>query len=153
MQKKFLHSMTNRKLLNRFILVCVLVVTKPVFAGDPPIERDFLSLPDSRWIELRKIDWHKTRVILGRKNKKIWSSEYEQEYDHLWDYAYFVKLKSNRLLVDLDQDGFPEVGIATYELGNNMIRDILIFSVKKDRLVFVKKQGPFNLAEDGNVFP
>lgn len=146
--------MKNPRLLNKFILVCILAVTMPVCAGDPPIERDFLSLPDGRWLELRKVNWHKTRIILGKKNKKhIWSSEYEQEYDHLWDYAYFVKLKSNRFLVDLDRDDFPEVGIATYEMGINMIRDILIFSVKKDRLVFVKKQGPFDLAEDGNVFP
>lgn len=140
--------------LNKFIFVCFLVVVRFAFAGDPPIERDFLSLPDGRWIELRKIDWHTTRVILGGKHKKkIWSIEYEQEYDHLWDYAYFVKLRSNRFVVDLDHDGFPEVGITTWELGNNMIRDVLIFSVKKDRMEFIKKQGPFNLAEDGNVFP
>lgn len=146
--------MTNPRLLGKLVLVCILAITKPIFAGDPPIERDFLSLPDGRWIELRKVDWHTTRIILGGKNKKhIWSVEYEQEYDHLWDYAYFVKLKSNRFLSDLDQDGSQEVGIATYELGINMIRNILIFSVKKDRLVFVKKQGPFDLSEDGNVFP
>lgn len=154
MLKKYLRFLKNLARPSNIVLMGILMVVGSAFAGDPPIERDFLTLPDGRWIKLKKIDWQKTRIILGDKHKKkIWSRAYEQEYDRLWEYAYFVRLKRNRFLVDLDHDGFPEVGIATYDMGNAMIRNVLIFSVKKDRLEFVKIQGPYNLAADENVFP
>lgn len=148
---RFLKSLAKQ---NNFIMLGVLLIIGPAFAGDPPIDRNFLSLPDGRWIKLKKVGDYTTRMILGDKHKKkVWSREYEQEYDRLWEYAYFVRLKRNRFLVDLDHDSFPEVGIATYDMGNAMIRNVLIFSVKKDHLEFVKIKGPYNLAADENVFP
>ncbi len=37
-------------------------------------------------------------------------------------------------------------------MGNNMIRKIMIFSLIKDRLIFVREHGPYNIAADDNVF-
>lgn len=151
--------MTNRK-RNSFLsllLVYLFLFGLPAFAGDVPIERDFLKLLDGRWVWLQKIDWHKTKIIMGRGKKQsrgaIWSKVYETDDENrTWEYAYFVHLKPGRLAYDLEGDGILEVGVSTYDMGNNMIRDILIFSVEPKQLRLVRKHGPFNIAADESVF-
>jgi hypothetical protein len=132
------------------------------FAGDVPINRDFLPLQDGRWVWLKKIGLEKTRVILGRgtgtKRKVIWEKNYESGKDNetkslrSWSYAYFVRLLPNKFEFDINGDGFSEVAISTFDFGNNMIRKVLIFSVRPKALVFLKEQGPFNIAADESIY-
>ncbi|NUM87915.1 MAG: hypothetical protein HUU37_01810 [Bdellovibrionales bacterium] len=42
--------------------------------------------------------------------------------------------------------------MATYDMCNNMIRRILIFSIRQDRVVFVREHGPYNIAADEPIF-
>jgi hypothetical protein len=141
---------------SKFLALLFTFLWAATAAGDPPIERDFLKLPDGRWIWLEKIDWERTRVILGRGAKReqsaIWSENYESNDDRSWAYAYFVHLKPGKLAYDLDGDGRLEVGVATYDLGLLMIRKILIFTIEKNRLTFLREQGPYNMAADESVF-
>ncbi|MEW6058500.1 MAG: hypothetical protein AB1540_18035, partial [Bdellovibrionota bacterium] len=82
----------------------------------------------------------------------IWSKTFEGDSERSWGYAYFVYMSPGKLSVDLDRNGDPEVGIATYDMGNNMIRKILIFSAQKERMVFLREHGPINLAADESAF-
>lgn len=157
MLKRFLSSIRSQKNLARSCSFALLFfMTGSTAVADPRIERDFLRLPDNRWVWLKKIDWEKTQMIVGKgpfsKKQIIWSKDFESDDERSWAYAYFVFLKPRRLLLDLDQDGNPEIGVATYDFGNNMIRKILIFSVYKDRVVFLREHGPINLAADESVF-
>jgi hypothetical protein len=127
-----------------------------VFGKDVPINRDFLHLPNGRWIWLQKIDWDATKAMIGkglkRESNVIWSRIFKSDENRAWEYAYFVRLKPKKFAVDLDRDGNFEVGISTYDMGNNMIRKVMIFSVIKDQLVLVREQGPYNIAADESVF-
>jgi hypothetical protein len=133
--------------------------------ADPPIEdlsRTFLQLSNGTWLQLRKGDWDqnydKVEFIYGRgrgnerKKDIIWSKIYESDDSRAWVYAYFLRLKPGRFVYDLDGDGNKEFGVATYDMGNNMIRQILIFSIQKDKIIFVREHGPYNIAADEPVF-
>jgi len=122
-------------------------------AKEIPLGRDFLKLSNKRWIWLMKTGQESTRAMIGRGTKSdkhaIWFRDYKGVvHGNSWDYAYFVYLKPNHLIYDLDGDGEPEVGIATFDYGNSVIRDVMIFTVKNNQLQFVKNQGPFNLEAD-----
>lgn len=159
MPTRFWSFMKNLRKSNitSLLLLFLFVFSAYAEAGDVPIERDFLKLADGRWIWLEKVDWHKTKVMLGKGKKResnaIWSKTYETDDENRsWEYAYFVHLKPRRLDYDLNGDGLLEVGISTYDMGNNMIRDILIFSVERNQLRFVRNHGPYNIAADESVF-
>lgn len=148
----------NRLIAAGFFFI-VLMAMRPfsvAFAKDVPIDRDFLSLPDGRWIWLEKTGQDTTLAMVGKgmksKSNAIWSKTYESDESRAWEYAYFVRLKPGIFAADLDHDGNIEIGISTYDMGNNMIRKIMIFSVQGNRLVVVKEQGPFNIAADESVF-
>jgi hypothetical protein len=131
-------------------------IASQCLAGDLPIERDFLRLPDHRWIWLEKIDWHKTRVILGKGKKsfknRIWSKDYETDgKHHTWAYAFFVRIRPARFF-DLDKKGNFRVAVSTTDLGNNVIRYAIIYRVMSDRLEIDQEIPGFNAAADGPVF-
>ncbi len=131
--------------------------------GDPPIEdssRTSLQLNNGAWLQLKRIsreyDREKIEFIYGRGNGKkrdiIWSRVFESNDERAWVYAYFLRLKPRRFTYDLDGDGNQEVGVATYDMGNNMMRRILIFSIHKDKITFMREHGPYNIAADEPVF-
>ena len=168
MQKKYSPNMKN--LLKRsscFLALAVLFCHQSIASLTYyetiglPLWRDFLKLPHNRWIWLKKVDEHKTKLILGKKiknskgrlmNKVIWSEEYEQKYDNLWDYAYFLKIKSGKFFSDINQDGNLEVAIMPFDDGQLMVRDALIFTVKPNRLELLKMQPGYHLEADKSVF-
>lgn len=125
------------------------------FAGDVPIGRDFLRLPDQRWIWLEKTGWHTTRIILGKGKKslknRIWSEVRETDGTHTWAYAFFVRIHPKQF-ISFDQDKNPKVAISTYDMGNNVIRYAIIYRVKADRLEMIQEVAGFNAAADGSVF-
>ena len=158
-QKTFWSCMKNlrrNKILAFAFLTLIIGTPCPAVTKEIPLGRNFLNLSDGRWIWLKKVGQESTRTIIGRSSKSeknaIWSHVYTSEYDHPWDYAYFVYLKSKQLVVDLDHDGNPEVGIATFDYGNSAIRNVMIFSIKGDHLEFERQEGPFNLEADNNLF-
>lgn len=168
MQKKWFPNMKNLSKRSKFIFLLIALMCHSVFGKERfyepkglPLSRDFLRLPDNRWIWLKKVDEHKTKVILGKKfknskgkliNKVIWSEEYEEKHDALWDYAYFLKIKSGKYFSDINHDGWLEVAIMPFDNGNNMVRHALIFTVKPDRLELVKRQPNYPLEADESVF-
>lgn len=159
MQTKYLPGMKNLAKRNKLILLFLFILhifSCLCFGDDIPIERDFLRLPDHRWIWLEKIDLHKTRVILGKGKKgfknNIWSKVYETDgQHHTWAYAFFVRIKPGRF-IETDAGGYLRVAVSTTDLGNNVIRYAIVYKVLPDRLEIEKEIPGFNAAEDGPIF-
>lgn len=155
MQTKFLRVLKGR-IARSSALILLLSASLKVFAGDVPVERDFLQLPNDRWIWLKKVDWHKTWIMLGRGEKsvknRIWSKFYESDGKrHTWDYAFFVRVKPSQFVVN-DEMGNPLFGLSTYDMGTGMIRWAIILRVLKDRLEVVEEVDNFNVAADESIY-
>lgn len=158
MQMRFYPVMKKLGKRSSFIACFLFSVCVPSFAmaGDVPIERDFLRLPDQRWIWLEKVGWHSTRIVLGKGNKsyknKIWSQVYETDGErHTWEYAFFIRMKPKQFVI-YDSEKNPQVAISTYDMGNGVIRWAIIYRVKNDRLEKVQEIDGFNTAGDGSLF-
>jgi hypothetical protein len=116
MPMNFCRDIKSRSNLNKFAArFSWLSALVPLisYGGDVPVDRDFLRLPDQRWIWLEKTGWHTTRITLGRGKKslknRIWSEVHETDGErHTWEYAYFVRIKPNRLEVIDEVDGFTK---------------------------------------------
>ncbi len=126
------------------------------YAGDVPVDRDFIRLPDQRWIWLEKIGIHKTRIILGQGEKslknRIWSEVRETDGNrHTWEYAYFVQIKPNRF-IDSESGEYPRVAISTYDMGNGVMRWAIVLEVKKDKIEWLDEVSGFNVAADESVY-
>ena len=149
-------SMRSRRKSNFAVIMAIFLWVVAAGAGDPPIDRDFLTLPGGKWVWLEKTGWEKTKVILGQGKKReknaVWSKDYESNDDRSWAYAYFVHLKPGKFAFDINGDGKLEVGVATYDLGLLMTRDILIFTIEKDQMKLLREQGPYDMAADKSVF-
>lgn len=156
---KFWPAMKMHAFRNRFfvcIAIIFFVLPWTCFAGDVPIERDFLRLPDQRWIWLEKVGWHSTRIILGKGEKsfknKIWSEVYETDGErHTWEYAFFIRIKPKQFIT-FDKDKNPQVAISTYDMGNGVVRWAIIYRVKHDKLEIANEVDGFNTAADESVF-
>ena len=162
MQTRCYPDMKTHGIKNKLsILSLVQLLFMPVFClcGDVPIERDFLRLPDQRWIWLEKMGWHSTRITLGRGKKsfknRIWSEIYETGLDekrrHSWAYAFFIKMEPDRF-VTFDSNKNPQVAISTYDMGNGVIRWAILFRVKKGHLEIADEIDGFNVAADEPLF-
>ena len=113
--------------------------------GKMPIEDTELTLPDGRKIEAVRCGTHCHCLTVTRAKKVLRKQCYQEEFDRLWDYTFFVPIKPGKYISDVDGDGNPEVGIATWDGGNNIInRYGLAFSLKGNKLVYFGRK-KFNL--------
>lgn len=114
--------------------------------GRMPTENKSLRLADGREIFLDRRGDHSHDVMLLGADRILWSRVFEQEYDRLWDYAFFVPVKKGgHYSYDMNGDGYPEIAIATWDGGINMRgRTALVFTVLPDSLAYFATE-PFNL--------
>src|SRR5690242_14283044 len=75
-QKKYFQSMRNLPKRSKFVFLAITLMCNAASGKERfyepkglPLSRDFLKLPDNRWIWLKKVDEHKTKLILGKKLK------------------------------------------------------------------------------------
>ncbi len=158
MLKKFFRDMKIHKRRNDFLISTLFVIllgAQICFAGDVPVDRDFLKLPDQRWIWLEKTGWHTTRIILGKGEKsfknRIWSETRETDGTHTWAYAFFVRMRPNQFIT-FDADKNPQVAVSTYDMGNNIIRYAIVYRVHAERLEMIQEIPGFNAATDASVY-
>jgi hypothetical protein len=113
--------------------------------GVMPINDTEIRLSDGRVIEAVRCGTHCHCLVMKRGGMALRKQCYQEEFDRLWDYAFFVPVKAEKYVDDVDGDGNPEIGIATWDGGNNIInRYALAFSVKGDKLVYFGRR-KFNL--------
>jgi hypothetical protein len=72
-------------------------------------------------------------------------------HEDSWAYAFFVRLYPNRF-ISFDSNKSPLVAVSTYDMGNKVIRYVMIYRVKEDRLEMVREIPGFNAAADHSVF-
>ena len=78
---------------------------------------------------------------MRKEDKILWDKTFVNEYDELWYKANFIPLVKNEFVEDLNNDGFPEIGIANWSGGKApCASSAIIFTLKEDSLQFLKKQ-------------
>ena len=114
--------------------------------GVMPIDDTEITLPDGRIIKAVRCGVHCHCLEVTRAQKKLRRQCYQEEFDRLWDYTFFVPIKKGgSYAVDINGDGTLEIGIATWDGGNNIAdRYAMVFSVRGNKLVYVTRK-KFNL--------
>jgi len=141
--KNFIRSLRN--LANALTLFAVGSVSAYAANGVMPIDDTEVHLSDGRSIEAIRCGTHCHCLVVKRAKSILRRQCYEEEFDRLWDYTFFVPIKPGKYVADLDGDGNLEIGVATWDGGNNIIhRYALAFSIKGDKLVYFGRK-KFNL--------
>lgn len=79
------------------------------------------------------------RLFMRQGKKVLWDKTFSQEYGALWNRAYFIPLIPNEFILDLNDDGFPEIAVGTSHGGQAVWRNLaVIFTVRDDHLEFLK---------------
>jgi hypothetical protein len=97
-------------------------------------------LEDGRKITLERTgeEYTWSLSLHDRDKKTLWSKRYSTEFDSLWDYAFFVRVKAKSFVYDMDKDGNPEIAISTWDGGNAPNRPAIVFTVKEKELSVFK---------------
>jgi hypothetical protein len=113
--------------------------------GVMPIDNTEIKLPDGRTVEAVRCGVHCQCLNIKMEKRTLRRQCYQEEFDRLWDYAFFVPMKPGQYVADVDGDGSPEIGVATWDGGNNIAnRYALVFSIKRNKLNFFGRR-KFNL--------
>ena len=79
------------------------------------------------------------RLVLTDKTK-ILDIKYPIDADpYNTNTFYFVPIKDGKYLIDLDKDGSKEFAVVYDHGGNAPATSVILFSVKKDKLIIFKK--------------
>jgi hypothetical protein len=131
------------------------VYSGSVFAKDVwPFDKTALTLKDGRKIKLDRMAEENT-WRLSLRNKKgdlVWSKNYSEDFDSLWHYAYFVRVKGNNFVYDLNKDGYPKIALSTWDGGNAPTRPAIIFTVREKDLVVFKIVKKYLIESEKAVF-
>ena len=95
--------------------------------GDMPVDDVTLKLSDGRVLHLSRISQHAHIFTIKKSGKLICKRKYEEEYDRVWDWAFFVPVKKGHYEADVNGDGMPEIAIATWDGGNNIAERYVSF--------------------------
>lgn len=128
-------------------VVPVILIATPGYSanGKMPINDTEIAIPGGRTIKAVRCGTHCHCLTVKREKTVLRKQCYQEEFDRLWDYAFFVPIKAGQYVSDIDGDGNPEIGVATWDGGNNIIhRYALAFSIKGDKLVYFGRK-KFNL--------
>lgn len=117
-------------------------------AADPDLlhEKRFLKLLNGNEV---LISYHspsmdsnaKIRIFIRNQRKVLWDKTYVNEYDEVWYQANFIPVVKDKFIEDLNNDGFPEIGIANWNGGKApCASSAIIFTLKENSLYFLKKQ-------------
>ena len=131
-------------------LIYIMLLSLSAWATDPDpyvealAKKTLLKLPDGREILISYFsseDEMKIRIFMRKKNKVLWDKSFIDAHNELWYHANFIPVVKDKFLEDLNDDGFPEVGIANWNGGKAPCASSgIIFTVKEDSLQFLKKQ-------------
>ena len=133
-------------------LISIMLLSQNVLCADPDPyvealhDKTFLKLPNGNEVIIsyhsRSEDAHsKIRVFIRNKGKILWDKTFVNEYKELWYQANFIPVIKDQFVEDLNEDGYPEIGIAIWGGGMaSWASSAVIFSIKENALEFVRKQ-------------
>lgn len=141
--KTFIRSLRN--VPKAFAFLAFGSVSAYAANGVMPINDNEITLADGRAIEAIRCGTHCHCLVVKRARNVLRKQCYEEEFDRLWDYAFFVPIKPGKYVADVDGDGNPEIGVATWDGGNNIVnRYGLAFSINGNKLIYFGRK-KFNL--------
>lgn len=138
----------QKKLLIFIMLLSQIALSKD---SDPYVEKlrnkTYLKLPDGKEILLsyplkyNEGVGEKVRVFMRSGSKVLWDKTFSEDFGTLWHEAYFVPIKKDTFILDINNDSIPEIAIAVWSGGNASEKSsALIFSVKDHSLEFFKQE-------------
>lgn len=143
------------KSLSSGILLVIMMAANSAIAvnGYIPLDKKHIRLTDGREIISLRTGDHSHQIVLRKGKKVLWKKNFEEEYDRLWDHAFFIPIKKGHYSYDLNHDGILKIAIATWDGGNAMdYRTALIFTVKQNSLEYYSFK-KFNLEYGRYVYP
>lgn len=116
---------------------------------DPYVEKlrdkTYLKLPDGKEViisypfSVNEGKGEKIRVFLRKGAKILWDKTFSEDFGTLWHEAYFIPIKKDQFILDLDNDSLSEIAIAVWSGGNaTESSSAIIFSVHDDALKIFK---------------
>lgn len=110
-----------------------------------PIDHKEVQLSSGRRAVLERCGDHCHCLRIKSNDRAVWSQCYQEEFDRLWDYAFFVPIVRGRYFADINGDGNLEIAVATWDGGNNIAdRYAVIFSIQGNQVVYLGRK-KFNL--------
>ena len=129
--------------------------------GDPYVERlwdkKYLKFSNDEEVLLADMEKHGgeanfQRLFLRKGKRVLWDKTFSQEYGALWNRAYFVPLIPGEFIVDLNNDCYSEIAVATWHGGNAVWSNVaIIFTLKNNQLEFLKTF-PINVEFSRSVY-
>lgn len=138
-------------MLKKF-LIFTIFLSQIVLSKDPDPyvealhEKKYLKLPNGKEIIIshhsrNENDQGKIRIFMRSKNQVIWDKTFVNNYGEFWYRANFIPVIKDDFFNDLNEDNYPEIGIAIWSGGMaSWESSAIIFSVKEDSLEFLRKQ-------------
>lgn len=131
--------------------ICIILLSQAALSKgpDPYVEKlrdkTYLKLPDGKEviisypISVNEGKGEKVRVFLRKGSRILWDKTFSEDFRTLWHEAYFIPIKKDQFILDLDNDSFPEIAIAVWSGGNaTESSSAIVFSVKDDALKIFK---------------
>jgi len=110
-------------------------------------EKTFLKLPDGKEIiisypvKYNEGVGEKIRVFMRNGTRILWDKTFAEDFGTLWHEAYFIPIKKEQFIMDLNNDSNPEIAIAVWSGGNASQNSLaLIFTVKENSLELFRKE-------------
>ncbi|MBX3022232.1 MAG: hypothetical protein KF799_11210 [Bdellovibrionales bacterium] len=148
--KSFIKSL--KKAVSASAILTLGAISAYAANGKMPIDETEIKLSDGRIIEAVRCGVHCHCLVVKRGKSTLHKQCYEAEFDRLWDYAFFVPVKPGRYIFDVNGDGSPEIGVATWDGGNNIAnRYALAFSIQGDKLTYFGRE-KFNLEYGESIY-
>lgn len=139
MPRMFLKDMKSpvSKIVFFFLL---LIGGSPFIQADPDTDKTTVRLEDGRKLAaVRRGEVAFDLQLLSTRNKVIWKKTLGSLSGHSqWQYMYFIRICGDKFSTDINGDGYPEFVIGPFDGGNNPIRDVFIYTVREDKVVFLK---------------
>jgi hypothetical protein len=150
--KSFIENLKLRKVGKISALLVLWTVSSYGAKGKMPIDDTKITVNDGRTVEAIRCGVHCHCLVVKRGNNTLSKQCYEEEFDRLWDYAFFVPIKPGRYVFDMNGDGAPEIGVATWDGGNNIAnRYALAFSIRNNKLTYFGR-AKFNLEYGESIY-
>jgi len=139
--------------MQKMLLIFILFLSQVAFSKnpDPYVEKlrdkTYLKLPDGREIiisyplKYNEGVGEKVRVFMRSGARVLWDKTFAEDFGTLWHEAYFIPVKTDYFVADLNDDSIQEIAIAVWSGGNASQNSLaLIFSVKDKSLQLFKKE-------------